>query len=75
MMAEHVINIDKEKCIGCGMCRKDCAAHNIVIENHKARVLSNDCIMCGHCAAVCPKMPSLSADMIQSPFPWRARFV
>lgn len=37
------------------MCRKDCAAHNIVIENHKARVLSNDCIMCGHCAAVCPK--------------------
>ena len=54
-MAEHVINIDKEKCIGCGMCRKDCAAHNIVIENHKARVLSNDCIMCGHCAAVCPK--------------------
>ena len=54
-MTEHVINIDKEKCIGCGMCRKDCAAHNIVIENHKARVLSNDCIMCGHCAAVCPK--------------------
>ena len=50
-----MIRVNTETCIGCGMCRKDCAAHNIVIENHKARVLSNDCIMCGHCAAVCPK--------------------
>ena len=47
MMVRHVINIDKEKCIGCGMCEKDCIAHNIVVENHKAGVLSNDCIMCG----------------------------
>lgn len=54
-MEKHVINIDKETCIGCGMCVKDCVAHNIVIENHKADVLSNACIMCGHCAAVCPK--------------------
>lgn len=54
-MNEHIINIDKEKCIGCGMCCKDCVASNIVIENSKAEVHQNNCLQCGHCVAVCPK--------------------
>lgn len=54
-MAEHIIKIDKEKCIGCGLCVKDCVAGNIALKNHKADIFTNDCIQCGHCAAVCPK--------------------
>lgn len=54
-MKKHEIVIDKEKCIGCGLCTKDCVAHNITIENGKANIISNDCIMCGHCVATCPK--------------------
>lgn len=54
-MAEHEITIEKEKCIGCGMCVRDCAARNIEIQNRKANILSGDCILCGHCVAVCPK--------------------
>lgn len=54
-MSEHIIKIDKEKCIGCGMCVKDCVAHNIELRNQKAHILSKDCVMCGHCMAVCPK--------------------
>ncbi|MFQ6959103.1 MAG: 4Fe-4S binding protein [Clostridium sp.] len=23
-MADHIIKVDSEKCIGCGMCVKDC---------------------------------------------------
>lgn len=54
-MTEHRIQIDHDKCIGCGMCVKDCVAHNIELKNDKAGVFSNNCIMCGHCVAICPK--------------------
>lgn len=54
-MAEHVIKIDREKCIGCGMCKNDCAAHNIEMRAGAPYVITDDCIQCGHCVAVCPK--------------------
>lgn len=54
-MAEHVIKIDREKCIGCGMCKNDCAAHNIEMRAEAPYVITDDCIQCGHCVAVCPK--------------------
>ena len=54
-MADHMIKVNSEKCIGCGMCVKDCAANNIELKGNKADIYTNDCIMCGHCEAVCPK--------------------
>ena len=54
-MVEHVIKIDRERCIGCGMCKKDCAAHNIEMRHGMPYVITDDCIQCGHCVAVCPK--------------------
>lgn len=55
MKKKHNIRLNTTQCIGCGLCRKDCPTDNIVIENKKAKLLSQDCIMCGHCVAVCPK--------------------
>ena len=55
MKNKHTVQIDTEKCIGCGLCQKDCPSSNIVVENKKAGVIAQDCIMCGHCVAVCPK--------------------
>lgn len=52
---EHQIIIDSEKCIGCGLCVKDCVGENISIVEKKAVTRGNSCIMCGHCEAVCPK--------------------
>lgn len=54
-MKQHQVMIDTSKCVGCGICAKICVAHNIEIENKKAKALSDDCIMCGQCSAVCPK--------------------
>lgn len=54
-MREHKVEINRDKCIGCGMCQRDCPAYNIVVENKKAAVKTQSCIMCGHCVAVCPE--------------------
>ena len=55
MKFDHVIRIDEKACIGCGLCQKDCPSSNLVIENKVARVVAQDCIMCAHCVAICPK--------------------
>lgn len=55
MKQEHTIQIDPRRCIGCGLCRKDCPAGNLRIEDDKAVVIAQDCILCGHCVAICPK--------------------
>lgn len=55
MRKQHMIQIDSEKCVGCGLCKKDCPASNLIVENKKAKVIAQDCIMCGHCVAICPK--------------------
>lgn len=49
-----MVKIDREKCIGCGLCADDCIALNIKIQDKKAQILT-DCLQCGHCVAVCPK--------------------
>ena len=48
------IIIDVNRCIGCGSCVKDCVANHIALEHGKAKVLSDSCIECGHCYAICP---------------------
>jgi len=48
-----MIIIDKEKCIGCGLCVSDCVSHAVALCDGKAEIV-RDCIKCGHCIAICP---------------------
>lgn len=55
-------NVDKEKCIGCGLCSKVCPSEIIYMNGeNKAQIVEvkefgwNGCWKCQHCLAVCPK--------------------
>ena len=70
----YTIQIDKEKCIGCGLCESDCPAFHIKVEDKKAIVQQNMCIGCGHCFAICPKeaitIPEYDSSQVESVFPF-----
>lgn len=55
MAREHQVIIDSDKCVGCGLCQKDCVGFDIKIVDGKAVANGNSCIMCGHCEAICPQ--------------------
>lgn len=46
--------INKETCIGCGLCVKDCSRQAIELINDKADIDLSLCNECSHCLAICP---------------------
>jgi uncharacterized Fe-S center protein len=46
-------HISHEKCIGCGMCAKNCAHNAITVTEKKASINHDKCIGCGRCIGVC----------------------
>jgi ferredoxin len=49
------LELDQEKCVGCGMCLLVCPHAVLGMENGGARIKSRDaCMECGACARNCP---------------------
>ncbi len=55
MRDKHKITIEKQNCIKCGLCVKDCPMKVIAMTDDGADVTRENCLMCGHCLAICPK--------------------
>ena len=54
-MIRKIIEIDEEKCNGCGLCAKACHEGAIAIENGKAKLMRDDfCDGFGDCLPACP---------------------
>jgi ferredoxin len=45
--------VDKNKCIGCGICLRECPVNAIFLEGGKAEIDMEKCIRCGKCHDVC----------------------
>ena len=62
------LRIDSSKCIGCGLCAKNCPTQNIMIADGKA-VASSRCTMCYRCIDHCPKqaMTLLGRKLYEQP--------
>ncbi|MBU0714327.1 MAG: 4Fe-4S binding protein [Verrucomicrobia bacterium] len=48
------VQIDGEKCTGCGLCVDACPVEAISLENDKAKVDAEKCVDCGQCVEECP---------------------
>lgn len=50
-----MIRFDTQRCIGCGLCVRDCFPGAIsMVEGKPALSAPGNCLACGHCIAVCP---------------------
>lgn len=47
-------SVDREKCVGCGICEKSCPMKNITVTEGKASG-GGRCTMCYRCFTLCPK--------------------
>lgn len=53
-----LVEVDNDKCTGCGFCIKACPADALVMENKLSRMNTtgpNECMGCGDCSAICPE--------------------
>jgi NAD-dependent dihydropyrimidine dehydrogenase PreA subunit len=49
------IHVDKDACVGCGLCVKDCPMHVYELQdNVSVAVRPNNCMGCLSCHEICP---------------------
>ena len=57
-MSKLNFKVDKEKCIHCGLCQKDCSPKIIEFDNENFPTIKPEneshCMKCQHCLAICP---------------------
>ena len=46
--------VNAKRCIGCGICQKNCAHDAITIVDKKAAIDHSKCVGCGRCLGMCP---------------------
>ena len=46
--------VSEKRCVGCGVCRKNCAHDAITIADKKASINYEKCVGCGRCLGMCP---------------------
>lgn len=50
-----VIRLKESNCKNCYRCIRECAVKSIEFKNDQARILDNQCVVCGNCLMACPQ--------------------
>lgn len=61
----EIIQFKEANCKGCYKCIRNCEIKAIKFANDQARIMENECILCGKCTQVCPQ----NAKVIKSDLP------
>ena len=49
------MQVDNNKCVGCGLCSKKCPMQAVAITQGKAQINRHHCIVCGQCRQACSR--------------------
>ena len=49
------ITLKKSNCKNCHKCIRNCPVKSIRFSAGQAHIISDECILCGHCLVVCPQ--------------------
>lgn len=49
------LKLNKSNCRNCYKCIRHCPVKSIRFSGNQAHIISSECILCGHCYAVCPQ--------------------
>lgn len=55
-------SVHTDRCVGCGICQKNCAHSAITIADGKASIDHSKCVGCGRCIGACPKDATHAAE-------------
>ncbi len=50
-----ILQFKTANCKNCYKCVRYCPVKSIKVENHQAKIIEQDCILCGNCTTVCPQ--------------------
>jgi iron only hydrogenase large subunit-like protein/uncharacterized Fe-S cluster-containing protein len=51
----NCLTLKKSNCKNCYKCIRHCPVKSIRFSGNQAHIISNECILCGHCLVVCPQ--------------------
>ncbi len=53
----NTVTVDKEKCVQCGLCVRDCVSHCLEMNKNDYPYMKdeNRCLGCQHCMSICPQ--------------------
>ena len=52
---QNCLTLKKSNCKNCYKCIRNCPVKAIRFSGNQAHIISNECILCGHCFVVCPQ--------------------
>lgn len=52
---EEYLKLKKSNCKNCYKCIRSCSVKSIRFSDNQANIISDDCVLCGHCFTVCPQ--------------------
>ncbi len=50
-----MLKVNRELCLGCGLCMESCPRQAISLDSAKAQINQARCNQCRHCLDVCPQ--------------------
>ena len=50
-----ILQFKTANCKNCYKCVRYCPVKSIKVENHQAKIIEQDCILCGNCTTICPQ--------------------